>query len=358
MIAGSSHQTFRRSELANAPSRSPSVRRRFALPVDIRNRAIFPFSSVAAHLFRATKDICAIVFIFFCSSAQAQSLDEHITQYFLSVRQGGSGTPPGVLYDSVLAGETLNKLEPYTRDDTITSVRLRACEISTFLSAGSGIPTLREKGVDILFSANGKGDTETTGVILEMLKTFLSDDYGEAAKDQVRIAIKSEGPYLAEWMRMAAFLNLVDVIQDIRPYSQPGNRRDIRWSALVSLARLGDASAASELMTRVQKLPVNDDFVYGIIPDLMFTRQPEPIQYAVKILSDNARLCLSPNPENETPIPCGYRVMEQLAPVIEGFPLKVDASGDLITEDYVNALDIARKWLKENHPYKIRRDTY
>ena len=58
-------------------------------------------------------------------------------------------------------------------------------------------------------------------------------------------------------------------------------------------------------------------------------------------------------------MPCGYRIMEYLAPVIKDFPLKTDASGDVITKDYEHALMQVREWLKnKGEHYVIETNTF
>ena len=322
-----------------------------------REKRTNAFSFTLRTLFSARKAIGTILITLHCYSGQAQSIEDDITKYFATIRAGQASPPPSSLYDSIRTDEVLNNLKRYAKD-SLPYIRIRACELTSFLCNQSHVPSIRQKGVDILFSAYAAGDIKRTGVILQILRSFQSTDFSDTAKHYVRLGIKSEGPYLGEWMRLAAFLNLKDVLPNIRPYAQPGNRQNIRWDALLSLARLGDQSSVTEILMRVKKLKVNDEFVYGIIPELIFTRQPEPIGYAIEILQDDATHCLSASPDNEVPIPCGYRIMEQLAPVIDGFPLKSHNSGDLITEDYAQALRVARTWLKQNYPYTIRQDTY
>jgi hypothetical protein len=45
--------------------------------------------------------------------------------------------------------------------------------------------------------------------------------------------------------------------------------------------------------------------------------------------------------------------MEQLARVIDGFPLAVGEGGDVITADYPTALTLVRKWFRMNNNYHI-----
>ena len=58
--------------------------------------------------------------------------------------------------------------------------------------------------------------------------------------------------------------------------------------------------------------------------------------------------CHSADNDNPTSILCGYRIMEQLAPVIKDYPLTLDASGDVKTNDYKKSLELIRNWLKQN----------
>jgi len=138
----------------------------------------------------------------------------------------------------------------------------------------------------------------------------------------------------------------------------PGNGQSIRWASLVSLARLGDASAIEEVDRRARKLPVNDDVVYSIFPDLVYTHNKQIIAYMVEVLQRDDAICMSADAERQAQIPCGYRIMEQLAPVIKGYPLQLDASDDIKTDDYVAALKTVREWFTKHPNYEILKDKY
>jgi hypothetical protein len=111
-------------------------------------------------------------------------------------------------------------------------------------------------------------------------------------------------------------------------------------------------------MKRVSKLPMNDNLVYNIFPDLVFTHRPEAIAFLVEELGSNERNCLSADIEREVRIPCGYRIMEQLAPVIGGFPFDLDESGDLKTSNYPAALATVRQWFSDHNTYVILNRRY
>jgi hypothetical protein len=121
---------------------------------------------------------------------------------------------------------------------------------------------------------------------------------------------------------------------------------------------MADPGAVSELMTRIKKLPINDEVVYEIFPDLVYTRRPESMSVMVEAMKSNEKNCTPADAEKETPIPCGYRIIELLSPVIQGFPIELDGSGDLKANDYSRALETVRKWFQVNNTYTILNTRY
>lgn len=282
----------------------------------------------------------------------AQSVENDVRLYFEGVRAGAESAMPK--FDDT---HGLDVVRPYL-SDTMETVRVKARELLFALASFSIKPAIRSGAIEQLLAATGRNDLATTGVVVSMLKTFEKYDFTDSAKMHVRRLLKDEGPYLAEWMKIAGFLELKDLDHHIRPYTQPGNQQSLRWSALLSLARMGDGRASTEVLARAKKLGVNDDVVYKLFPDLLFTRDPSVINYMVDVLHQDADHCLSADVERASAIPCGYRIMELLAPVVEGFPFSPDESGDLNADDYALALRIVREWFLMHEKYSIEKERY
>jgi len=194
---------------------------------------------------------------------------------------------------------------------------------------------------------------------LDYLTNYFQADFTLVAKDSVRNLFKKRTPHFDQLLKLVGFLSLTDLTEEVRLFTKPGaGSQSIRWSALVSLTRMGDFDAANEMMRRVKKLPVNDDIIYKLFPDLAYSRNPEAINYMIEGMRSDEKNCLSADAEKEEPIPCGYRIMEQLAPVIENYPLTLDASGDIKTKDYVAALKTVREWFVKHPDFKIRQDNF
>lgn len=299
--------------------------------------------------------ISMIIVLSMTGDAEAQDLKDNITEFFDAVRRGSHPNIPTEFSGS--DEQALELLQPFLSDSN-ERVALKAHEVVFYVSSLSATPTTRAAGICTLMSACNSARPVIRPTALELLRQFRKSEFPTQAKDSLRRFIRMETAPSEDLIKMAGFLDLHDLIPRIRPWSQPGNPTGRRWAALLSLARMGDAFAIRDVMQRVKKLPVNDDLVYKIFPDLVYTRHPEAIAYMVQVLSDDQHHCISADVEKERPIPCGYRVMEQLAGVIESFPLQLDEGGDLATDHYPEALKQSRDWFIANKTFTILSDRY
>lgn len=251
----------------------------------------------------------------------------------------------------------LSHLQVYL-NDSLPTVRAAAADIVYFVSINASDPSDRMLGVYLLLQTYREDDAALNATRLTYLQAYTQEDFSSFARNAVRDLVRREPAYFDRIMRLAGFLQLRDLIPDIRPWTQPGNPSAIRWSALISMARLADSTAIAVVLKRATSLPLNDDVVYKLFPDLIYTRSPQLIAYVVEALHQNQPNCLAADPEREVPIDCGYRIMEQLAPVIKDFPIESDESGDLKTDNYPEALESTRLWFRANPGYTILDQTW
>lgn len=287
----------------------------------------------------------------------AQDIGQITASYFREVRSGKIESIPLQILLPENATATFALLNPYL-NDSASAVRAKAYEITQLASSRSTSPSIRIEGVSALTHSCGDKNFQNVELGLSYLELFSKKDFSKTAIDGIRSCLKIKTTSLDQLIKLAGFLNLKELIEEIRPYSQPGNSRQIRWATLLSLARMGDSQALQDLMQRVTKLPINDDVVYKLFPDLIYTRQRQAVDYLIKALNGDEKKCMSADSEKETEIICGYRIMEQLAPIIEGYPITLDQSGDLQTNDYANALTTVRQWFNKHKDYTILNDRF
>jgi hypothetical protein len=286
-----------------------------------------------------------------------QQVSDLLNLYFSEVRNCKYPAIPKPVSIGENADETLASIKSYLTD-TLTTVRAKAYAIAHLAGTNSRVPSVRLVYVNHLVNACKDEDSGNVGLSLSYLSQFLKKDFTPSALDSIRNLVRRKTPHFEDLLKLAGFLELKDLQSIIQPYTQAGNSRQVRWAAIIALARMGDAEALTNMMARVKRLPVNDDVVYEVFPDLVYTRQREALDYLITTMQSDAKNCMSADAERETAIICGYRIMEQLSPAIEGYPLKLDESGDIETKDYVSALSTVRDWFSKHKDYKIDRERF
>jgi len=277
--------------------------------------------------------------------------------YFAAIRKDQSPAIPRQLSLPENSVATLKAITSYY-NDTLAIVRSKAYTITHLAGINARTEGARNTAVLKLISACNDKDAGNVGQAMDYLATFYKADFTAVAYDSLRKLFNRKPAHFDKLIRLVGFGELTDLKEQIRTYTQAGTPRGVRWSAIIALARMGDDAALKDMMTRIQKLPLNDDVVYEIFPDVVYTRNRVALDHLVTVLNSNEKKCMTADAEREVQIPCGYRVMEQLAPAIQDYPLKLDESGDVITKDYVKALQTVREWFANNPSYMIRKDTY
>ena len=288
----------------------------------------------------------------------AQDSGKLLSIYFSEVRSGKYQSIPKNLFQPEQAKTTLVAVVPYLKDSSAI-VRAKAYALVQLVGNTTRQDNLRENAVAKLVEGVKDRDSGNAGLAIGYLQGFRKEDYTSDVKDTLVNMLKRHPPHLKKYIKLIGFLELTQTRNDLRTLAQQGNAsRQDRWAALLALARMGDSYAKDDVIKRVSKLPVNDEVVYQIYPDLVYTRQKEIITLLIDQLNSDVKNCESADAERPANIPCAYRIMEMLAPAIEGYPVKLDASGDIDANDYTEALQKVRIWFKEHQDYKIRKDKF
>ena len=194
---------------------------------------------------------------------------------------------------------------------------------------------------------------------IKSLQQLPKNAFDKNAQQLIINEIREAPAHLGELMKLAGYLQINEAKPLIRAIADSSrfSYRD-RWTAYLALTRMNDEQAATFVYGKVSTLMVSDAFVYDIVPQVIYTRDRKLFDYLITVLNDDTPYCTSANPENEVRIPCGYRIMEALAPVIENYPLRLTASGDLDTGNYEKALTDIRRWFREHKNYEISRNSF
>jgi hypothetical protein len=289
---------------------------------------------------------------------RAQTPAETLRLYFKDIATGKYNAIPATLSLAENARSTLQSIRPFLAD-TSAAVRARAHAIVQLTGQRSRQPAIREEAVLNLTKAIRDPHYGNAGLALGYLETFTRGDFNPTVRDTLVQVFKRKAPHYDKLIKLVGFLELTIVRDDLRMLAQQSNgSRQERWAAILALARMGDSFATDDVMKRVRKLPVNDEVVNQIFPDLVYTRTKEALDYLVEVLNSDALNCESSHMESASKIPCAFRVMEMLATAIGGYPVSRDSSGDLQSDNYGQTLQQIRQWFKENKEYKIVKEIY
>ena len=190
-------------------------------------------------------------------------------------------------------------------------------------------------------------------------RTYPLEAFDQAARQQLAALLLPTQAQLEQWVLLAGFAGLETPLRQLltNPDLAPGLKQPIR----LALARCGDQLLLAQLMARVRKMPINNAFVYQVAPLLVYVRQPQSVAYLLEIILLDETNCTPADAETPGAIPCGYRLMELVTPIFDGFPLRLDPDlGQLMPPNYPAALQQTRQWIQSLPPgtYPLRRHTY
>jgi hypothetical protein len=275
-----------------------------------------------------------------------------VSDYFENIRQTGRADfSAGMrIVQSHNTPELLNALNEYY-SDTLVFVRRQAY----FLTYRKGLEERENAQVIVARLAQGlsERDGALRGTIIGYLQAFPLSAFNEESKRLIANEInRPNSPHYDELVLLAGFVGVGN--NDLLRLSMNSDLPTrTRWNISLALARLGNENALQAAVERVRRAPVNSGMVLNLLPDLVYTRQKLALDYCVELLFIDEKLCRTANPDLSESILCAYPIIELIAPVIVDFPIVVDPSIGIETDNYEELLRTVRKWFEENRNFKI-----
>jgi hypothetical protein len=307
------------------------------------------------------KDILFITFLFLLINITAQ--EGKVNKVLRDIRSelvtGKTvKTDEEILFMSGNESYTLAGIKTWY-NDTLKDIRSRAVTITARMGLKTKEPAFRQEAVKMLVQACDDKDIALAGSAINYLTHFNRRDFVKETRDSVGALLKKQLPQFEKLIRLAGFLEL----KDQQPFlenllNNKSLSTKLQWSIHLALARMGNTNSANVCLQLAKGSPVDDNIVYYVLPDLVYTRQKQVYNYLLEILNSDKKSCTSPNPNYAGHILCGYRVMEALAGVVKDFPIKTSKSGDIITDDYDKALQTTREWFKTHKDYELDMEVY
>ncbi len=288
----------------------------------------------------------------------AQNATGDLQRYFEQIRTGGYPSFPASALNANNKSELLRSIAD-NRQDSVEQVRSRAYYAIKRIAADSGDPGVRSQAVGLLVSGVSDRSAAVNSVALSGLQNFSREDFGNGEKQSLNSFLGNSAIFNKdELVRLVGFINDSGETTALSSSLSQATGFRMRWAYQIALARLGDQRSVDFLLSRIQAAPINDDFVYDIIPDLVYTRNKQIFQFIDEMLMDPNPRCESASPDNNEALSCGYKLLEYYARTVANFPLTLDEYGDLDLDDYQTGLATARTWVNSNPDYSVLNDKY
>jgi len=304
--------------------------------------------------------MCFMIIFFSLNTISAQeSSDNNIHSFFKNVKESPNTFHKINSNSNWDKLQTLKDLEFY-QNDSIDNIRKYTYLIADNLTKDDSDLLLKQNVVNFLLNGFSDKNSGNCGIVSDLLKKYPLKSFNITAQQKILKLLYKSPSYYHELIKLAGYVNpdsTSDLIHKLL-LSRVVKNNESYWAAQLALARIGDQSAIEFCMNQIKQMKVNDDLIYDFVPDLIYTHQHEAINYLVQLLYSKEKNCESSNPESTEMIVCGYRIMEYLAPIIKNFPLKINNTGDIDTNDYAEALQICRDWFIENPNYDIITENY
>jgi len=193
--------------------------------------------------------------------------------------------------------------------------------------------------------------------IIKSLRKFKFKNYSDTDKDKLSAFLFSHKNVSKDLILLSGFLRMNETLTDLA-IKYKSDKSQLQHTNL-ALVRAGDQAKTATLHKNLLKITVNDDFVYEVLPLLVYTKHPDIYNWLLTVIMSDKKNCHPADAETAGHINCAYRIIEAIAPNIIDFPLELDKWGDLKVDTYSHALVIVREWIIQNQAsYPINTQTY
>lgn len=297
-----------------------------------------------------------LIVIPLCGAAHAQT-PKILDQYMASVREGGfEPVPASILHtDDPLA--VLKMLDTYEQD-SVPRIRSSAYNIARRIGLSSTDRSVRSKAFGQLVAGINDRDGGISGNCSQGLCRYAPSDFNATDKNKLFNYLNIRTAHLDQVVLLVGYLQMSRAEDVLINLLEQSNRASLKWSIRLALCRRGHDKATQYILSKLSGATVNDDLVYEIVPDLIYTRNKEVFRFLEQLIMSDQANCLSADPDKDDKILCGYRVMEMMAYAVKDFPIETDPYGEADILDYQQALAEVRMWFGEHPQYELLKDVY
>ncbi len=302
-----------------------------------------------------------IILLFLTSSIISYSQTDIVKQIntlMTQIRLGNSITIDKSKIINSSGTEVTKALSNYF-NDTIINVRYEALSLNTQIALKQKDKTNIKKSIqDNIDNCIVKGSINNQ--ITNLLKKYSKNDFTQEELGLINNTLQSQENNIGTLAKIYAFAGQESVLYEIRALLgkqalTKNDKKDIK----LALVRCGDEGLSSKMLETLKQQVVNDELIYSALSEIIYTRNKSLYDHILNAILDDSKKCSSANNDDNTPIICAYRLIEQLAPTINNFPVTINEKGEINNSDLKKTLLEVRTWiLKNKNDLNINKEFY
>lgn len=208
-------------------------------------------------------------------------------------------------------------------------------------------------------------DNSTSYLALKSLEQYPPSAFDETARNTVDSLIRNFGPYYTDRLKLAGYLQMKSELKRVKS-EDPNSiytdkiqlNKTLNDQYRLALVKSGDQKTLNNMVRNMKKLALNDDYVYSVVPQAVYARQKAVFDLLLQQIMVRIDYCTPADSHIKGQISCAYRIIEEIAPYIDDFPVKSTKTG-IDTDNYPKALAEVRAWIRENkNSYTLKKDVY
>lgn len=304
------------------------------------------------------KTILALLGILCCTNLIAQPSVRAFKKYMEDAKKGSFKPAPSAIFkDDKNAVKLINASSEFL-SDSVDRIRSKAYNAIKLVGLQSSDQNARTAAVKFLTNGINDRNNGIAGSNISALTEYKRIDFDNATKSRLANMMQRNAPHIDRLAKLIGYLNITEANNSLKSILATDTHYKNKWAIRLALARMDDQEAIDYIIDKLESAPVGDNFVYDIVPDLIYTRQLPVFEFLESIIQSDELNCQSANPDSDAKILCGYRVLEYIAYAIIDFPVSVDKYGVAEIDDYENTLLNIRSWFEANPAYQLNTDTY
>lgn len=290
---------------------------------------------------------CSLFVLNTISSFSQTSIDKLVGQIIQDQRTNKvMSVSTNTLFETKNIPLSISAFSKYVKD-TMPNVRYLAIGYLSNLGRNSTELGVRQNILISLIQTTKDTDPSVSKLAWESLLTFKRSDFEGKPMEALKKYSFNETIQTELYAKTIGYLNIADKTEALKNLLNTNVNQSQKWKNNLALTSLGNKASTDYIIEKLKKVPIDDNWVLSLAPDLAFTRSKPIYNILFDAILSRETNCTSPNSDDNSKIPCAYPILINIAPFIMNFPIQIDETGDIVG-NFQKALKTSQEWILKN----------